>query len=131
MGWASGGLIFDRVADAFIAANASDDVKRTCLGPLIEQLQEGDWDTEHESLERYASDPVIVGLFAERGITLDEDEGTEISMTTHLIKAATLREFADQIDKGPDVPLRPGVYSALAREKAQDAEQQAAELRGG
>jgi hypothetical protein len=74
MGWASGGAIFDRVANALIAANASDDIKRTCLGPLIDALQEGDWDTEHESLEEFADDPVIVEVFAEHGVTLGGDD---------------------------------------------------------
>lgn len=76
MGWSSGGLIFDRVADALIAANASDEIKRTCLGPLIDELQNGDWDTEYSSLEEYKDDPVIVAVFAEHGVTLggDDDE---------------------------------------------------------
>lgn len=74
MGWASGGAIFDRVAHALIEANASDEVKRNCLGPLIDALQEGDWDTEYESAEEFANDPAIVALFAERGIVDIDDE---------------------------------------------------------
>lgn len=70
MGWASGGAIFDRVADGLMAGRASDDTMRTVLGPLIDELQQNDWDTEGESLERYAKVPVIVQLFAERGIEL-------------------------------------------------------------
>lgn len=73
MGWASAGAIFDRVADALIAADASGDIKRTCLEPLIGELQDGDWDTEHESLERYRDDPVIVEIFADHGVTLGGD----------------------------------------------------------
>lgn len=74
MGWASGGAIFDRVAHALIAADASDEIKRTCLGPLIVELQSSDWDTEDESLYEFQSDPVIVALFAEHGVVLAGDD---------------------------------------------------------
>lgn len=71
VGWASAGTIFDNMARALIAANASEDIKRQALGQLIDDLQEGDWDTEHESLEQFQRDAVIVDLFAQRGIHLD------------------------------------------------------------
>lgn len=74
MGWASGGRIFDRVAAALIKADADDDVKRTTLGTLIDALQDGDWDTETESLIEFQNDPVILALFAEHGITLAGDD---------------------------------------------------------
>lgn len=74
MGWASAGAIFDLVADALIEAQASDDTKQKCLGPLIDALQDNDWDTEHISLGRYSGDPVIVGVFAEHGVKFDEDD---------------------------------------------------------
>ena len=77
MGWASGGEIFDCVAKALIDAEASDDIKRNALGRLIGSLQDGDWDTEDESLERFKDDQVIVELFRERGITLDGDDGDD------------------------------------------------------
>lgn len=75
MGWASGGRIFDRIADGLLEARVSDYVLRTVLGPLIDGLREGDWDTEDESLERYAKVPVIVQLFAERGVELPVPDG--------------------------------------------------------
>lgn len=132
MGWASGYDVFDPVAKALIQSGASDEIKRAALGPLIEALQERGWDTEAESLGQFADDPVIVDLFAGYGITLDEDDGTDITATTHMIKAATLREFADQIDRGPTaVPMRASVFSALAREKAEDEEAAARKLRDG
>lgn len=77
MGWASGGRIFDNVAYALTRAKASDEIKRDCLGPLIDALQDEDWDTEHDSLEAFADDPVIVDLFAEHGVTFggeDDDD---------------------------------------------------------
>lgn len=74
MGWASAGRIFDTVADGLIEANAADDIKVKVLGTLCGALQEEDWDTEDESLERYADDPAIVRVFAEHGITLDRDD---------------------------------------------------------
>lgn len=39
---------------------------------------------------------------------------------------AALRSMADQIDRGPDVPLRPSLYAALVRERADDIRRQAA-----
>ncbi len=67
MGWASASNIFDRVAQALVDLNADDDTKKRVLGPLIDELTDGDWDTCDESAERFADDPIIVELFAERG----------------------------------------------------------------
>ncbi len=78
MGWASAGEIFDPVAKALVDLNAPEETKRRVLGTLIDKLQDGDWDTEYESLEEFSDDPVIVDLFRERGITRDdEDEDDE------------------------------------------------------
>jgi len=74
MGWASAGGIFDTVADGLIEANAADDIKEKVLGTLCTALQDEDWDTEDESLERYADDPVIVRVFADRGVSLARDD---------------------------------------------------------
>lgn len=72
MGWNSANRIFDPVARALIKANADDDTKRTTLRVLIKELQEGDWDTEDESLEEYLHDPVIVGAFADNNVHLSD-----------------------------------------------------------
>jgi hypothetical protein len=74
MGWASAGAIFDPVAQALIDLGASDNVKRGVLGPMIDALTDGDWDTCDESADRFADDPVIVALFAERGWGPGADE---------------------------------------------------------
>ena len=74
MGWASAGAIFDPVAQALIDLNASDDVKRGVLGPLIDRLTAEDWDTCDESADAFADDPVIVELFGERGWGPGADE---------------------------------------------------------
>lgn len=68
MGWASAGAIFDPVAQALIDLDADEHTKRKVLGPLIDALQDGDWDTEHESLEQFRHDPVIVSLFYQRNV---------------------------------------------------------------
>lgn len=83
MGWASAGEIFDRVADGLIEAQASEGTLRKVLGPLITQLQDGDWDTEDESLGEYADNPVIVALFAERGVHLPRECGDGCRCTCH------------------------------------------------
>jgi hypothetical protein len=48
---------------------------------------------------------------------------------TGVIQATTLRAFADHIDalcSRPDIPLRPSIFSALARERADEIEQASA-----
>jgi hypothetical protein len=74
MGWASGGEIFDEVAQALIEAKASDELKQRLLTRLIDKLRDGDWDTCDESLERFADDPAIVAAFADNGFTLGGDD---------------------------------------------------------
>lgn len=78
MGWASAGDIFDPVAKALIDANANDEVVRRVLGRLIAKLQDGDWDTEDESLEAFRDEPAVVAAFADNGITLDEEEDDDV-----------------------------------------------------
>lgn len=76
MGWGSAGYrIFDPVAHALIEAEASDGLTRKTLGSLIDQLRELDWDTEHDSLDQFRDDTIIVAVFAERGITTDCRDG--------------------------------------------------------
>lgn len=43
-------------------------------------------------------------------------------MSDAAVAARTLRDFADLVDRGPDVPLKPSIFSTLAREKADDFE---------
>ena len=74
MGWASAGEIFDKVADGLIAAHASDEIKISVLCDLIGFLQEGDWDTEYESLDKYTDDPVIVEAFRQHRIEYEDDD---------------------------------------------------------
>lgn len=70
MGWASAGDIFDNVADGLIEAGANDATKERVLGKLIGSLQDGDWDTEDESLGIYRDDPAIVRAFAAHDVHL-------------------------------------------------------------
>jgi hypothetical protein len=72
MGWNSANRIFDPVARALVKAGADDDTKRTVLGDLIGELQDGDWDTEDESLEDFLDDPAIVAAFADKGVHLSD-----------------------------------------------------------
>jgi hypothetical protein len=73
MGWGSGYLIFNTVADALVAADASDDVKEKALTKVIAGLQQEDWDTELDSLQSYLDDPAIVRAFANNDITWDDE----------------------------------------------------------
>lgn len=71
MGWASAGDIFDPVAQALIDVGASDEIKTRACSALIEALQSRDWDTENESLSKFANDPSIVAAFRENGIIIE------------------------------------------------------------
>ena len=74
MGWSSANEIFDPVASALIELDASDAVLRKVLGRLIDKLQDGDWDTEDESLHEFRHHPAVVAAFADHGVHLPTDE---------------------------------------------------------
>jgi len=73
MGWGSGYLIFNTVADALTEAEAPDDLKEKTLTKVIAGLQQEDWDTELDSLQDYLDDPAIVRAFANNDIHWDTD----------------------------------------------------------
>ena len=68
MGWASAGDIFDPVAEALVRCHIDYDDAVRILSTLIEKLQEGDWDTEHESLGNFRQWPEVVEAFRQNGI---------------------------------------------------------------
>lgn len=72
MGWSSANSIFDPVAKALQDAGVDDTTKRNVLGQMIGNLQDGDWDTEDESLEAFLDDPAIVSAFADHGVHLSD-----------------------------------------------------------
>jgi hypothetical protein len=70
MGWASAGAIFDPVAKAMVELRAPDEMKIRVLGDLIGALQNGDWDTESESLGEFQDDPAIVEAFRQHDVII-------------------------------------------------------------
>jgi hypothetical protein len=70
MGWASGGGIFDPVCEVMQTSHLWPITKKKILVALITALQDGDWDTEGESLDAFADDPVVVEAFKECGVYL-------------------------------------------------------------
>lgn len=68
MGWCSAGRYFEPVADKLIETGASDDTRYEVCKTLISALQEGDWDTEDESLGLYTEDEAIVRAFRDCGV---------------------------------------------------------------
>ena len=77
MGWNSGNEIFDPVAQTLIDLEVTDAVKSKVLYVLMDALQENDWDTEDESLERFKNDPAIVQIFHQHGIDTEEEDWEE------------------------------------------------------
>jgi len=78
MGWASATEIFDPVAKALVELNAPDEMKTRVLGDLIGALQDGDWDTEDESLEEFKDDPAIVEAFRQHDVYIRCDDEHEL-----------------------------------------------------
>ncbi|HET6691724.1 MAG TPA: hypothetical protein VFG74_12755 [Miltoncostaeaceae bacterium] len=92
MGWSSANSIFDPVARALIDAGADDTTKRRVLGDLIGGLQDGDWDTEDESLEEFLDDPAVVAAFADRNVHLADRRCCR--KPTEQVIADTIRAFS-------------------------------------
>jgi hypothetical protein len=99
MGWNSAGEIFDPVAQSLIDTGATDEVKRKVLGDLINALQDGDWDTEGESLDLFKDDPAIVQAFADHDVHLDDDDGLTDSDSAVL---ALISEIAGRLEDATD-----------------------------
>jgi hypothetical protein len=76
MGFNSGNLVFDPVCEALQKAFLVPQSREKILVVLIEALQDLDWDTEDESLERFADDPTVVAAFRQCGIP-GEDEPSD------------------------------------------------------
>jgi hypothetical protein len=69
MGWGSAGLrIFDPTARILLDAGVDPKVTEDHLADLIRTLREEDWDTEHDSLDRFADHPAVVAAFARNGV---------------------------------------------------------------
>ena len=69
MGWASGGEVFDPVAQKLIDLGADDDIRHQVCSVLIAALRNRGWDTEGESLGGVFDDPAIVQAFRDHDIT--------------------------------------------------------------
>lgn len=75
MGWNTANDIFDPVAEAllnsYLTMSHSDTVNVFTI--FIRALQDQDWDTEDESLERFMAWPAVVKAFAKCGVPNRED----------------------------------------------------------
>jgi hypothetical protein len=101
MGWNSAGDIFDPVAKALVELNAPDAMKTRVLGDLIGALQNGDWDTEDESLEQFKNDPAIVAAFADHDVYLDDEDGeTDADSDVLALIAEIASRLTDATDEG-------------------------------
>lgn len=70
MGWASASEIFNPVCIALQKAFMIPEARTAVLVTLIKALQDGDWDTEDESLEEFKDDPAVVAAFRQCGVYL-------------------------------------------------------------
>ncbi|HEY9415193.1 MAG TPA: hypothetical protein VIQ30_10570 [Pseudonocardia sp.] len=60
----------------------------------------------------------IDALTAARTWATDHGHPQPDDRMLHTYGAALLRDMADRIDRGPSIPLPPGIISALVRERA-------------
>ena len=52
MGWASGSAIMNAIIDAVKPHVAEKEARKAIYTPIINALEDGDWDTQDESMER-------------------------------------------------------------------------------
>lgn len=68
MGWGSAGGLFNDIVHAMIDGGVHGDNLTDICEKIIRQFQEGDWDTEEESLEAFDRHPDVVEAFRRCGI---------------------------------------------------------------
>jgi hypothetical protein len=100
MGWSRANSIFDPVARALIDAGADNETKTRVLGDLINGLQDGDWDTEDKSLERFVNDPAIVQAFANNGVHLTEEQQADADSAVFELIGEIASRLTDATDEG-------------------------------
>jgi hypothetical protein len=79
VGWGSGNEIFDPVCEEIIrqvekADGLYPDDATKLLTVLVYEMQQGDWDTEDESLSRFQDYDYVVKAFEANGITLSGED---------------------------------------------------------
>lgn len=99
-------------------------IAKALIADVTEDIEIGEFmDAEHDTLGDEAADTLrdeVDDLIRSAVVTVTFPGDPEAT-----IQAQLLRDFADLIDRGPDVPLRPSIYSALARETADRLDGQA------
>lgn len=80
MGWNTANEIFDPVCAKLQHSHLWDSTRKDILVTLIQTLQDGDWDTEDESLERFKDDAIVVRAFGQCGVHLYEKDEYDIDL---------------------------------------------------
>jgi hypothetical protein len=70
MGWSSANPIFDETISVAIRLGVTGNVLTEIAEKLIWELQDGDWDTEDESVELFMDHPEIIQAFRNRGVRI-------------------------------------------------------------
>ncbi|SCD41086.1 hypothetical protein GA0115251_106932 [Streptomyces sp. TverLS-915] len=117
MGWSSANRIFDPIARALQDAHVPAESRRKILGDLIDGLQDGDWDTEDESLEGFLDDPAVVLAFADHGVHLSDRRCCRASLADDP-RAQLLSMRSDEVDEAEMVRALDAFVGAPYRERA-------------
>jgi hypothetical protein len=73
MGWSSANHIFNETINVAILASVKGEALTRIAETLIGELQDGDWDTESESVDLFMECPEIIEAFRRRGILIPCD----------------------------------------------------------
>ena len=96
MGWASAGGIFGPVCEALQQSFLVPEARQKVLEILIEALQDNDWDTEDESLDEFADDPVVVRAFQKQGVYLWGTPEYDIAYGENTVSQKMMAEGRDK-----------------------------------
>ncbi|MEW2351465.1 hypothetical protein AB0904_27830 [Streptomyces sp. NPDC006684] len=117
MGWSSANRIFNPIARALQDAHVPAESRRKILGDLIDGLQDGDWDTEDESLEDFLDDPAIVSAFADHGVHLSDRRCCRAALADDP-RAQLLSMRSDEVDEAEMVRALDAFVGAPYHERA-------------
>jgi len=119
MGWGSATeTIEPQISTMHVAVTNEEMIEalaESLLVTLIKQLQSGDWDTEHETLERFTHVPWVVRAFKTCGVEIHiKDEDALVSLVLKIIKASVSADYYDLSDTFTQHNLASELAEAIA-----------------
>lgn len=108
MGWNSANEIVDPVIDELVKGVSNDEmdeaVAEQLLFTLIKKCQEGDWDTEDETLEKYVHVPFVVSAFRRADVSVNGGDPPERLDVERAVRRAIDANAEEWHDLSGDFP---------------------------